>query len=111
MENLIRTLGLWNWRITATAAVVGVGSLALYWRSLPPEIPLLYSRPWGQDQLVSPYFLWLLPLISLVCGLSAGIWGQRFTGIGVLRAIFLTSSLVAQIIMITGLVRILLLIT
>ncbi|MBI3385597.1 hypothetical protein HY031_00765 [Candidatus Gottesmanbacteria bacterium] len=32
------------------------------WRSLPPLVPLWYSRPWGADQLTSPLFLFLLPL-------------------------------------------------
>lgn len=33
------------------------------WRSnrLPPSVPLWYSRPWGEDQLASPYWLFLLP--------------------------------------------------
>lgn len=28
-----------------------------FWHSLPPEIPLFYSRPWGQEQLASPFLL------------------------------------------------------
>lgn len=91
--------------------VIGVGSLALYWRHLPPEVPLLYSRPWGQAQLVRPALLWLLPAIALAAGVGAGLLGAKFTGNGVLRVMFLTSSLVAQIILITGLMRILLLVT
>mgnify|MGYP001114459227 CR=1 FL=1 len=27
---------------------------------LPPEIPLFYFRPWGEEQLAAPYFLWVL---------------------------------------------------
>lgn len=27
------------------------------WQKLPPQIPLFYSKPWGQDQLVSPSLL------------------------------------------------------
>ncbi len=34
-------------------------------RLLPPLIPLFYSRPWGQLQLTSPNFLFLLPALSL----------------------------------------------
>ena len=40
--------------------VVALGSF------LPPEIPLLYGLPEGQDQLVSTYYLAIPALVSLV---------------------------------------------
>jgi hypothetical protein len=97
--------------MTTSAAVVGIGSLLIYWRNLPPETPLLYSRPWGQDQLVSPYFLWILPFVSSGVGVVTGVWGQKICAEGVLRSMLLTTSLVIQVITITGLIRILLLVT
>jgi len=36
------------------------------WRLLPPEIPLFYSRPWGQDQLVEYPGIVTLPAICLI---------------------------------------------
>jgi len=54
---ILKKLSLWNWRVVSTTTVIGLGLIAVYWKALPPEVPLLYSRPWGQDQLVSPYFL------------------------------------------------------
>jgi hypothetical protein len=40
----------------------------LFWKfsSLPPEVPLYYSLPWGQSQLSSASSLFILPTISLV---------------------------------------------
>lgn len=38
--------------------------LAATWHKLPPELPLLYSRPYGQDQLINYWQIWLLPLIA-----------------------------------------------
>jgi hypothetical protein len=35
--------------LVITAAMGGV--LAWMWKSLPPKIPLLYSLPWGEQQL------------------------------------------------------------
>lgn len=35
-------------------------------KQLPPEVPLYYSKPWGTDQLTSPFFLFLLPIGSLL---------------------------------------------
>lgn len=31
--------------------------------TLPPNLPLFYSRPWGEDQLVDWWMIFLLPLI------------------------------------------------
>lgn len=39
--------------------------LTLKWSVLPPEIPLFYSLPWGQDQLAQNWQILLLPLGSL----------------------------------------------
>jgi hypothetical protein len=46
--------------------VVSVGFLLWHWTSLPPLVPIWYSRPWGADQLAPPLFLWILPVGSLV---------------------------------------------
>lgn len=40
--------------------------LAFMWRRLPPEVPLLYSRPYGESQLISVWGLWLLPGFSFM---------------------------------------------
>lgn len=37
-----------------------------FWKKLPPEVPLFYSRPWGQKQLVGPIILAILPGFSLL---------------------------------------------
>lgn len=38
--------------------------LILKWPNLPPELPLYYSLPWGEEQLVNPLGLLILPLSS-----------------------------------------------
>jgi hypothetical protein len=111
VDGLIGRLNLWNWRTTATAAVVSIGSLLLYWPGLPPETPLLYSRPWGQDQLVSPMQLWILPAMTVGVGTVVGLLNKKMAGEGVLRAILITSSIVVQIIIVSGLLRIILLVS
>ena len=35
------------------------------WGKLPPQLPLYYSRPWGEAMFASPMGLWLLPTIVL----------------------------------------------
>ncbi len=53
--------------ILLTAQIVIIASI---WRFLPPEIPLFYSRPWGQDQLVIYPGIALLPIICLIVFLA-----------------------------------------
>lgn len=45
--------------------VIGTAFILWYWRYLPPEIPLWYSKPWGDERLASPFFLFL-PLLTAV---------------------------------------------
>lgn len=30
---------------------------------LPPQVPIFYSRPWGESMLASPVMLWIFPII------------------------------------------------
>jgi len=32
-------------------------------KSIPPQIPLFYSRPWGQDQIADRWLLIIIPLL------------------------------------------------
>ncbi len=43
--------------------VIGTMFILWYWRFLPPQVPLWYSQPWGEERLTSPFFLFL-PLLS-----------------------------------------------
>lgn len=40
--------------------------LAFFWKKLPPQVPLFYTKPWGEEQLAKDFFLWLLPSLSLI---------------------------------------------
>lgn len=40
--------------------------LALKFAGLPPEVPLFYSRPWGEERLTQKVWLWILPGLSIV---------------------------------------------
>lgn len=33
---------------------------------LPPVVPLFYSRPWGDAMLAPSYFLWIVPVITVL---------------------------------------------
>jgi len=40
--------------------------IILAWSRLPPQLPLFYSRPWGEDQLTTSAGLLLLPVLSFL---------------------------------------------
>jgi len=68
--------------IFACISILGQISLILVsWGKLPPEIPFFYSRPWGEMQLASPLFLWILPSITIL-----------FTLVNFLVAIFIVGK-------------------
>lgn len=61
-----------NWLIRVVHKFVfvllflSVGLLVWRFPVLPPAVPLWFSRPWGADQLASPYWLILLPVSSIL---------------------------------------------
>lgn len=44
--------------------------LAVFWTKIPPQVPLWYSRPYGENQLAASWILWLIPLTSLIINLT-----------------------------------------
>jgi len=61
-----------NWLISMVHKFVlilfllSIGLLVWRFPVLPPAVPLWFSRPWGADQLASPYWLMLLPVSGLL---------------------------------------------
>ena len=91
----------WEYRVASAAAAVQllIGGIAIlwFWRHLPPMVPLWYSRPWGEDRLVSPWFL-LLPLGAAIFIYGANIAIVVRTSADhpmFARVLFLTSALVS----------------
>lgn len=56
------------WGIFSLSALCQPLFLAFFWLRLPPQIPLFFSRPWGEAQLAPAYFLLLLPSLTLLVG-------------------------------------------
>lgn len=110
MDKLSTQLSLWIWRITATQAIVCIGVLLIFWGHLPPQVPLLYTLPWGQDQLVNPYFLWLIPTFSTFLGILTNLVGAKILSDKLLQALLFGTILITQIILCLSLIRIVLLI-
>jgi hypothetical protein len=54
-------------QIKVNIVVISIQFLAIVFfiTDLPPQIPLFYSRPWGESQLTSPLMLIILPIFSI----------------------------------------------
>ena len=77
------------------------------WRFLPPQVPLFYSRPWGNFQLVNPVYLILLPAISLgllVINLFLGLSFLKKEPLA--RYLFSSSALAVSFLNLIGLIQI-----
>lgn len=64
--NLIRPFKPANFTLyVATLGVIGITLVLLFIKkTLPPFLPLWYSRPWGQLRLASPSALYIVPALS-----------------------------------------------
>lgn len=74
--------------------LVSIFFLIFKWPSLPLELPLFYSLPWGEEQLGAPFELLILPIFSLL-----------FMLLNLLLAtyVFLEEPLLARILSLAGL--------
>ncbi|QQG44666.1 MAG: hypothetical protein HYW86_02010 [Candidatus Roizmanbacteria bacterium] len=78
------------------ADVLMAGAFALKFTSLPPQIPLIYSNIWGEEQLVDYWFIFILPLsLHLFFFLNIYLYNKFFFPDHVLRKVvfILNSSL------------------
>jgi len=102
----MQRLNLSHYWVAATALVVTVGLLLIYHRGFPPEVPLWYSLPWGQDQLAAPVWLWLLPgLIGLMTGVIA-LGARYLRQDSLLLNLWIIGGMVVQLIIALAVVRI-----
>ena len=76
-----------------------IGYLLSATHRLPPELPLLYSRPWGEEQLAPAAFLLVLPLGGLmIVFLNIGMAGVLFEESPFLARILVWSSVLVSLI-------------
>ena len=57
-----------NFTILFFGIISSLGQISLLlfsWNKLPPQVPIFYSRAWGEQMLASPFVLWILPVITI----------------------------------------------
>jgi hypothetical protein len=68
--------------------------ITLLWNRLPPQLPLFYQKPWGQEQLVSKTNFLILPASNLIfCLINIRIASFFFKKENLLSQILVFSSL------------------
>ena len=65
-ENLLGDpLCLWGVSFSLLFLFLSAIFLGLFWSRIPPQVPLFFSRPWGEEQLASKNQILLLPSLTL----------------------------------------------
>lgn len=110
-EKVVEKMRVWLWVTTTTAMAVVAGIFVLFRESIPPQIPMFYSRSWGEEQLVSPIYL-VLPLgICILITLITSLAVYKIKAERVLIAVISGLGIVAELIVILGTIRIIMLVT
>lgn len=96
---------------------VGLGSLittlfflAFFWPSLPPEIPLFYSRPWGEAQLAPAYFIAIPPVLAVLFLFANSLFAQTLDNYPLIRKLLVFGSATACVLSAITVLRIILLV-
>ena len=104
-------LKLRTWQLTVSLLVVSVGTIFLHWQTLPPEIPLWISRPWGIDQLSGKYGIFWIPGLILTFQIVGMIFAKLLKSDIFLVSIILVTVGVSQIVCTLAFIRIIMMIT
>ncbi|MFZ6035098.1 MAG: hypothetical protein ACOYUB_03040 [Patescibacteria group bacterium] len=82
------------------ANILMIGTFLLKLGGLPPQLPLFYTRPWGEEQLVDFWVIFILPIIvNVLYFLNEYFYKKFFSGNTLVRqileylSIFITISL------------------
>lgn len=76
-------------------------------RSLPPKLPLFYSLPWGDNQLVSHQEFLLIPaIITIITLLNAVISWQLHPTQSFFKRILLFSPLVVSLLLVITFIKV-----
>ena len=108
-EDRVISLGI---RLHLLLLTISFVLLLVFWQRLPLQIPLFYSRPWGESQLAAPAeLLFLLFLSLLVLILNSAIILRTIEEEKFLARILAGSGLTFTFLCLVALYRIITLIT
>jgi len=96
--------------IAAILSMLSLSVIAFFWNRLPKQVPLYYSRPWGEDQLVEPGLLFLPFGFSLLILLINFTWSKFWGKNELLSAILLVTALLSVFLSTIAIIKIIILI-
>lgn len=109
-EKIATWIRLWQVIVAVMAGVIVAGVVWAIGDKLPPQIPLFYSRPWGEEQLSPPLgMVWPIGVVASAVGLSWVV--DKLKVDKILAAFVAGAGLVAEVIVVMGIIRIILIIT
>lgn len=107
-RKLLATLSL---ATTGLTGALTAGLALTLGRFLPPQVPLYYTRPWGEEQLGKPWGLLILSGLALLAGIGGYFFAKNPKEESVISLIILACSIVIQLMIVAGGIRILFLVT
>jgi uncharacterized membrane protein len=84
--------------------------LIIFYRFLPPQLPLFFSKPWGEEQLIAKHYLAILPgAVSLLFIINSRLASLMVSKDKLLTLIFLCSQTVLSLLACITIFRLILL--
>jgi hypothetical protein len=108
---IVEKLMRWQWTVTAMVVAIGIGIWVVFGKNLPAQVPLFYSRPWGEEQLTGTPGLWWPLLIAVVMAIFATFAAGRLNSEKVLAAILVAAGIISEVILLFAVLRIVLIVT
>ncbi len=85
--------------------------IAIFWHKLPPDIPIFWSKPWGQAILGKTFFILLIPALALVSFLINAVFVIGLKKDKFLSRVLTAGSLIVGFCTFYGVVKIITLLT
>ncbi len=99
-------------KILLGADILMIALFAWKFQHFPEQIPLFYSRPWGEPQIVDYWYIALLPILMHLFYLLNGLLSKKlFHSQKIPQKIFFVSTIVTIALFTSIFIRIVLLVT
>lgn len=92
------------------STTLALAVVLLSWQKLPPDVPLFYSRPWGEEQLANPVLI-LLPLGLGTLALLVNLVFASLQEDSFLKRVLILGGTTAAILLAITIIRIVLLVS
>jgi hypothetical protein len=102
---LVKKMLLWQWAVITAGLTIGAGIWITISSHLPPQIPIFYSRPWGEEQLAEKYFLWLPLIITVFTAIVVTFVVKKLKLESVLAVMLTGAAIISEIILILAMLR------